>query len=63
MIQYNFPTVLFYGEDSVKELPSAILKQGLQTLLLVTDPGLVKIGLAEQVVDKLTSSELEIKIY
>ena len=63
MIQYNFPTVLFYGEDSVKELPSAILKQGLKTLLLVTDPGLVKIGLAEQVVDKLTASELEIKIY
>ena len=63
MIQYNFPTVLFYGEDSVKDLPSAILQQGLKTLLLVTDPGLVKIGLAEQVVDKLTSSELEIKIY
>ena len=63
MIQYNFPTVLFYGEDSVKELPSAILKQGLKTLLLVTDPGMVQIGLANEVTNTFTASSLKIDIF
>ena len=63
MIQYHFPTVLFYGSDPLKDLAPAIQKRGLTSLLLVTDPGLVQIGLADSVKSSLTSSELNIEIY
>ncbi len=63
MIQYNFPTILCYGEDALNDLAPAILQKGLKNLFLVTDPGLVNIGLAEKVTETLTSSELEINIY
>jgi len=63
MIQFNFPTVLLFGENSVSKLPKEIKKKNLKSLLLVTDPGLVKIGLADDVRKKLTSAKLEIKIF
>ena len=62
-MQFNFPTVLLFGENSVNELPSEIKKKNLNRLLLVTDPGLVKIGLADDVREKLTSAGLDIKIF
>ncbi len=63
MNQYNFPTVLFYGVDALKDLAPAIQKRGLKSLLLVTDPGLVQIGLADTVKRTLTSSGLNIEIF
>ena len=63
MNQYNFPTVLFYGADALKDLAPAIQKRGLKSLLLVTDPGLVQIGLADSVKSTLTSSRLNIEIF
>ena len=63
MNQYNFPTVLFYGPDALKNLAPAIQKRGLKSLLLVTDPGLVQIGLADSVKSTLTSSGLNIEIF
>jgi len=63
MNQYNFPTVLFYGADALKDLAPAIQKRGLKSLLLVTDPGLVQIGLADSVKSTLTSSGLNIEIF
>ncbi len=62
-MQFNFPTVLLFGENSINELPSEIKKKNLNRLLLVTDAGLVKIGLADDVREKLTSSGLDIKIF
>ena len=63
MIQFNFPTVLLYGEKSVKKLPPEIKKNNLNRLLLVTDPGLVKIGLADQIIEGFKSSGLNINIF
>ena len=63
MIQYNFPIVLFYGADALKDLAPAIQKRGLKSLLLVTDPGLVQIGLPDSVKSTLTSSDLNIEIF
>ena len=63
MIQYHFPTVLFFGADALKNLAPAIQKRGLKSLLLVTDPGLVQIGLGDTVKSSLTSSGLNIEIF
>ena len=63
MNQYNFPTVLFYGADALKDLAPAIQKRGLKSLLLVTDPGLVQIGLADSVKNTLTDTGLDIEIF
>ena len=63
MIQYHFPTVLFFGADSLLDLTPAIQKKGLKSLLMVTDPGLVEVGLADLVKTTLTSSRLNIDIF
>ena len=63
MIQYHFPTVLFFGADSLNDLTPAIQKKGLKSLLMVTDPGLVQIGLADSVKSTLTSPGLNIEIF
>ncbi len=62
-MQFNFPTVLLFGENSVKELSSTLTKKNLNRLLMITDPGLVKIGLADTVREKLTNAKLDIKIF
>ena len=63
MIQYHFPTVLFFGADSLNELTPTIQKKGLKSLLMVTDPGLVQIGLSDSVKSTLTSPGLNIEIF
>jgi len=63
MMQFNFPTILLFGENSVSKLPKAIKKKNLGRLLLVTDPGLVEIGIAGTIMEKLTSAKLDIKIF
>jgi len=62
-MQYHFPTVLFFGADSLLDLAPAIQKRGLRSLLMVTDPGLVEVGLADLVKNTLTSSRLNIDIF
>jgi len=63
MMQYHFPTVLFFGADSLLDLAPAMQKRGLKSLLMVTDPGLVEVGLADLVKNTLTSSRLNIDIF
>ena len=63
MIQYNFPTVLFYGANSLQELAKAVKLKGLNNLLMITDPGLVSVGLAKQTQEILTKSKLKIDIF
>ena len=63
MIQYNFPTVLFYGANSLQELAKVVKSKGLNNLLMITDSGLVSIGLAKQTQKILTKSKLKIDIF
>ena len=48
MIQYNFPTIVLFGENSITELPYRIDILGLKNCMLVTDSGLVSAGIVEQ---------------
>jgi 4-hydroxybutyrate dehydrogenase len=47
MIQFNFPTVVLFGENSVAEIPKRLNKLNLKNCMLVTDPGLISAGLVD----------------
>jgi len=63
MIQYNFPTVIFYGKDATQDLSSEIQSQGIKRMLLITDPGLTKTGLPDNIIHTLCSNGMEIEIF
>ncbi|MGR5174089.1 iron-containing alcohol dehydrogenase [Vibrio owensii] len=54
---------LFSGPGSIHELTEAIADLGFKKLLLVTDEGLVKIGMAEQVAESARTRGLEVALY
>ncbi len=47
--EYNNPTKLIFGEDSVKEIGLEVDNLGCSKALIVTDEGIVNAGLAERV--------------
>lgn len=54
---------LFSGSGSINELTEAIADLGFKKLLLVTDEGLVKIGMAEQVAESARTRGLDVALY
>lgn len=54
---------LFSGPGSIHELTEAIADLGFKKLLLVTDEGLVKIGMAEQVAESARARGLDTALY
>ncbi|KIF54201.1 iron-containing alcohol dehydrogenase [Vibrio owensii] len=54
---------LFSGPGSIHELTEAIADLGFKKLLLVTDEGLVTIGMAEQVAESARTRGLDVALY
>ncbi|WP_045481730.1 iron-containing alcohol dehydrogenase [Vibrio owensii] len=54
---------LFSGPGSIHELTEAIADLGFKKLLLVTDEGLVRIGMAEQVAESARTRGLDVTLY
>lgn len=54
---------LFSGPGSIHELTEAIADLGFKKLLLVTDEGLVKIGMVEQVAESARTRGLDVALY
>lgn len=54
---------LFSGAGSLHELTEAIADLGFKKLLLVTDGGLVKIGMAEQVIESAKARGLDVVLF
>lgn len=63
MKQFNFPTVLLYGEGALKESANRIKNLGFKKPLLVTDKTLVELGIVKQVKDVLTSVGISVAVY
>ncbi|MCG8418614.1 MAG: iron-containing alcohol dehydrogenase [Proteobacteria bacterium] len=62
--QFNYPTVMLYGPGAVAEFAARLAgNKPAGPLLLVTDPGLVRSGLAESVADTLSRAGLSVAIY
>ncbi|ARR44278.1 alcohol dehydrogenase [Vibrio campbellii] len=62
VLPFPKPT-LFSGPDCLHELTEAIVDLGFKKLLLVTDEGLVKIGMAEQVAESARTRGLDVALY
>ncbi|WP_394244543.1 iron-containing alcohol dehydrogenase [Vibrio astriarenae] len=54
---------LFSGVGAVTELAGAIADLGYQRVLLVTDQGLVKVGIAQDVMESLQTLGIEVALY
>lgn len=60
---YFIPTVNLFGAGSVKELGKRVQMLGGTKVLLVTDAGLVKMGMADQVKNIVTDAGLEVVVF
>ncbi len=56
MQRFNFPTTIYYGPDSLKELTKSVAKLGIKKILLVSDANLEKLGMVRQTADLFESA-------
>ncbi len=63
MNQYNFPTVIYFGENSIQSLPNTIQKEGATNILIITDQGLVNAGIAELVRNECVENNLRVEVF
>ena len=54
---------LLEGENSLIELPKVIKKQGIESVLIITDEGIVAVGLLEALLKRLQKEEVKFVIY
>lgn len=53
---FTFPNRILFGEGALADLSTELERLGVVRPLLVTDPGLVQIGLHERVADRISSA-------
>ncbi|TJY42274.1 iron-containing alcohol dehydrogenase [Cohnella pontilimi] len=63
VFRYELPTAIEFGNGAVQDLPNHIKRLNGGKVLLVTDPGLVKAGVAEHVTHVLEQSGIPFHIY
>jgi len=63
MQQFNYPTVLLYGEGSLVESCRRIKDFGHQKPLIVTDKTLVKLGIVDLVTNELKKNKIDYTIF
>jgi alcohol dehydrogenase class IV len=61
--QYNFPTSIRFGKGVIDELGPHLKEQGLKKVLLVSDPGLVKLPVFDAVTKMIRSHGLESVVF
>jgi len=61
--QFNFPTLIRFGEGVVAELPAYLIKNHLQKPLVVTDPTIAGLPFFKLIVSGLQASGLSIEVF
>lgn len=59
---FKNPTEVIYGFNAVDQLTSIITQQGFQRIMIITDPGILKAGLLEDVKKRIPEG-LEVAVY
>lgn len=60
---YNFPTLVRFGKDVISELGPHLKEQGLKKVLVVSDPGLVKLPVFDQVTGMIKKAGLDVVVF
>ena len=63
IIQFNFPTVIRFGENAIKEAPKHFKDNGCQKILIVTDPILAKMDIVANLKSDLITNGLYAEIF
>jgi len=61
--QYNFPTIIRFGANSVKELPDYLKKNNLSRPLLVTDPTVAQLSFFRSIADSLKKQNISVEVF
>ena len=61
--QYNFPTIIRFGAGAVKELPDHLINNGLNKILLVTDPMVAQLHFFEEIKKSLASKSISVEVF
>ncbi len=61
--QYNFPAIIRFGANAVKELPDHLLANGLARPLLVTDPLVAQLDFFNQIKKDLAAKSLSVEVF
>ncbi|WP_134703288.1 iron-containing alcohol dehydrogenase [Ammoniphilus sp. YIM 78166] len=60
---FEMPTVVVHGIGVIKQAGEQIKNLGVSRVLLVTDPGVQKVGLTEGVIKSLKESDIDVVVY
>ena len=60
---WNYPTRIWFGNGRIADLPEACRQLGIHTPLLVTDEGLAKLDLVEDILATLTAAGISHQFY
>ncbi len=63
MQQFNYPTVIFFGDDALTALTQRLIALQIKHALLVTDANLVKTGLVESVLQPLRAAGIQVTVF
>jgi alcohol dehydrogenase class IV len=61
--QYNFPTIIRFGAGAVNELPAHLSSNGLEKVLLVTDPTVVQLGFFKTIKESLQLKNISVEVF
>ncbi len=63
LVTWSFPTTIVFGAGALAALPDHVKRLGKQRALLVGDPGVVKVGIAERVQKVLEAAGVATRIF
>lgn len=63
IIEFNIPTKITFGVDSLDCLPDAIKKYGGRTVLVTDGASFNQTGLIDQIVNKLNDNFINVMVY
>lgn len=61
--QFSMPSINLFGQGTIQETGSRLKDVGAKKTLLVTDEGLFKLGIADQIVEIIKAFGIEVEVY
>jgi alcohol dehydrogenase class IV len=61
--QFNFPTVIRFGTNVIKELPAYLVKNNLQRPLVVTDPTVRELPFFKRIIEDVIENSIEVSVF